>query len=50
MMELQNIFKVTSNEMEWEKYNEDALVELTEEQGFGSVHQTREWAMKRTTS
>jgi hypothetical protein len=47
LMEVRGIFEQTSNEMEWEKINTDALKEVSRENKIDSLEKAKEWAMEK---
>ncbi|EXX70099.1 hypothetical protein GLOIN_2v1790190 [Rhizophagus irregularis DAOM 181602=DAOM 197198] len=47
LMEVKNVFDQTSNEMEWERINTEALHLVSEENNIKSLEKAKAWAMER---
>ncbi|GET59600.1 hypothetical protein GLOIN_2v1881393 [Rhizophagus irregularis DAOM 181602=DAOM 197198] len=47
LKEVKDIFNQTSNEMEWEKINIEAVDELRKEQGINNYDEAKNWALEK---
>ncbi|PKB96400.1 hypothetical protein RhiirA5_385363 [Rhizophagus irregularis] len=47
LMEVKDIFDQTSNEMEWERINTEALHLVSKENKINSMEKAKEWAMEK---